>query len=254
MFPLAHWYFGKQLAGGRYDPLFLLGGTLPDLGRSMGLDRNQAHSRDCRIFYEYASTQAQELIPAALGMLGHGIDPYGVDYYADEHWCSGDRGWCFQQGKRYIPQVVKACALPPDWGFWKSHNFVEMACDLACQERHPELSQEIVQAVSDEEARQVLTSGLSKCFGLDPARVSHSLAMLPQIYSIEDPTPLTLGERYKEMLSRVHQLDHANAGEAADLIGQIKKEKTDAFWIWAKEVSPLVIANLTTYQKNPTKD
>lgn len=254
MFPIAHWYFGRQLAGGVYDPLFALGGTLPDLGRSMGLDRNEAHSSCCRVFYRYALTQAPELKPAALGMLGHGIDPHCVDYYADEHWLQGPRGWCFQQGASYIPQVIAACGLPEEWGLWKSHNLVEMACELTLEQQHPQLSQELLQAAQDQAAQKVLAQGLSRCFGLEEQRVRRSLAMLPEIFAIDRPTAASLGEKYRQSLFRIHQIQQADAEAIAALICQIQQEKGADFWPWAKQVSDLVSANLTAYQQTVTQD
>ncbi len=254
MFPIAHWYFGKQLAGGVYDPLFALGGALPDLGRSMGLDRNEAHSSCCRAFYRYALTQAPELKPAALGMLGHGIDPHCVDYYADEHWQQGPRGWCFQQGTPYIPQVIAACRLPAEWGLWKSHNLVEMACELLLEQHDPSLSQELLQAAGDSQAQGVLAQGLSRCFGLEEKRVRRSLAMLPEIFAIDRPTARSLGEKYRLSLERIHQIQQADAEAIAALIVQIQQEKGEGFWPWSRQVSGLVKANLTTYQQNFTPD
>ncbi len=126
--------------------------------------------------------QAPELIPAAQGMIIHGVDPKGVDYYADEHWGTGERGWCFQLIEPFVPRVIDACALPAEWGLWKGHNFIEMAMELVTQEINPALTGDIMTAAKDPVAIAALIQGLKYCFGLPENRIQHKFNLVPVIF------------------------------------------------------------------------
>ncbi len=78
--------------------------------------------------------------------------------------------------------------------------------------------------------------------------------MLPEIFAIDRPTARSLGEKYRLSLERIHQIQQADAEAIAALILQIQQEKGEGFWPWARQVSGLVKANLTTYQQNFTPD
>lgn len=246
MFPLVHWYFGKRMAAP--SSLLALGGTLPDLGGGMGLERNRAHVAGKEL-YAWCKQEAPELLPAAQGMIVHGVDPKGVDYYADEAWSGGERGWCFQLCEPFVPQVIKACALPEKWGLWKGHNFVEMAMELVVKELEPSLSDELMQASADKGAIDALTAGLKNCFDLEEPRIRQMLGLLPVIFSIEDTTAQSLAQHYKENLARMYDIQNSDVSAMTELLLEIKETYQKDFTPWATIVEEKVREDLTAFEK-----
>jgi len=248
IFPLAHLYFAKKVVG-QFHPLLALGGTFPDLGKGMGLDRNQAHAAGTD-FYTWCLKHAPELIPAAQGMIIHGVDPKGVDFYADEHWGTKERGWCFQQIEPFVPQVIKACAIPSEWGLWKGHNFVEMAMELVVQEVEPSLPEKMLTAAQDPVAKAALTQGVKHCFGLQEERVQSMFDLLPVIFSLEEVTARSLAEHYKENLIRMYNIQNADVLAMVELLEEIKERYQEDFFPWASHVEKKVAEDVTAFEKS----
>ncbi len=247
IFPLVHLYFAEKVSG-NFHPLLALGGMVPDLGRGMGLDRNRAHVAG-KEFYIWCMEQAPELIPAAQGMIIHGVDPKGVDYYADEHWGTGERGWCFQLIEPFVPRVIDACALPAEWGLWKGHNFIEMAMELVAQQINPTLTGNIMTAVKDPVAIAALIQGLKYYFGLPEERIQHMFNLVPVIFSLEEVNARSLAEHYKENLVRMYDIRHADVSAMTELLEEIKERYQGEFLPWASFVEVAIVENIAGFER-----
>lgn len=199
MFPLVHYFVNRKI----YDSssnLMILGGLWPDLASGAHFDRNQAHAMGDK-FYTWCQTHAPEGLPLARGILGHGIQPRCVDYYADEQWGNGPKGWCFQIGKKYEQAVGAATGLGPDYAWWKSHNFVELCCEMLTNQRYPELGREITAATKDESAKELAAELLSAYGSCASADVIRMFTLGPEIFELNDLCPINLAEKQKTSIS-----------------------------------------------------
>lgn len=203
MFPLFHYFVNKKIYQERTSFL-VLGGLWPDLAsaacpneKGRGLEiRNLSHASGDE-FYHWCSEHAPEAKDLARGIISHGIEPQCVDHYADEAWPGAERGWCFMEGIPYIERVAEATQLPKGYRWWKTHNFVEMACELLVQEEDPDLGSEIMAALQDTEAIRAAAALLAEYYQLDAERIRLLYENAADIYAIQPANSRELAERQK---------------------------------------------------------
>lgn len=242
MFPLMHYHIAKNIVAA--DPsLVALAAVLPDLCVNMGLERAYGHTVG-EAFYRWTRNHCREGKEVALAFCTHGIRPYCLDYYSDEYWPGGERGFCFQCAKLYLPQVIEACAIPEKWGLWKGHNLVEMAFEADIAEKTPILCQEMVAAAQDQEAVAFVSQVFAGFVGIPPEKVAQAIVKIPQIFGIEQGNPSQLAEKYEVQLRLRHQIMTADTVKIADLIQQIREEQREAMGAFNRTAFPLIAQNL----------
>lgn len=219
MFPIVH-YFTNKTFNQKGGAFLILGGIFPDLASSAGIKRDDAHQVG-ESFYYYCLENAREGLPLARGILGHGIKPYGMDYYADEYWPGGERGWCFQQGKSWARKVGQSTLLPEELWYWKSHNFIEMALDLLVDREHPELKNEILRGISDESQIREAAGLLATFFDLDHIIIADALKRATAVFSIENLSPLDMAKKQAEAFKRRHMVYNSDVFAMAELLEEI---------------------------------
>lgn len=229
MFPLVHYFVNRKIYESNSN-LMILGGMWPDLASGAHFNRNKAHVMG-EDFYTWCQTHAPEGLPLARGILGHGIQPQCVDYYADEQWENGPKGWCFQIGKNYEQAVGAATGLGPDYAWWKSHNFVELCCEMLTAQQCPTLGLEIIAATKDDSAKKLAAEILSAYCGCAPEDVIHIFTIAPEIFVLDDPRPINLAEKQKKSISFKFRDAKPNCDLLAmtSLLEQMRDEITDAY-------------------------
>ncbi|MCI8335956.1 MAG: hypothetical protein HFI72_02140 [Peptococcaceae bacterium] len=251
MFPLMHHYIGKNLAASN-SSVIALAAVLPDLCVNMGLERAFGHTQG-EAFYRWAQANCPAAKEVAFLFATHGVSPQGLDYYSDEYWPGEERGFCFQYANQYLPQVIKACAIPEKWAQWKGHNLVEMAFEADIVEKAPELCQEMMAAAEDTAAVNFVAEAFAAFAGIPPAKAAASLEKIPVIFGIDKGTPQELAEKYEIQLRIRHQITTASIPQIAALIQQIREEQQTAMADFTQKVFPLIAANLKalTEKYNP---
>lgn len=253
MFPLAHNYLMQRLlAMPKYNlseklskleiDLLLLGAVAPDLVAGMGMDRNYGHTMGKKL-YEFCKEKHPEALAFAFGVWAHGADPCGFDYYADEHW-EDAKGWCFQKCVPYIPDVIKACNLPEEWGLWKAHNFVEMMAEMECDAAMPSLGARLVEAKKNTEAIEIVKNVLMDFDNPDPNLVAPVIDSVGVIFAVEDVNPLILGEKYAEQMVRRHDIYGSDPQYIAEIISEISHDLKAEYWKWYEMVEKIIIETL----------
>ena len=237
-----HHYIGKNLAASN-SSVIALAAVLPDLCVNMGLERAFGHTQG-EAFYRWAVRRYPEAREVAFLFATHGVSPQGLDYYSDEYWPGGERGFCFQCANQYLPQVIAACAIPEKWAQWKGHNLVEMAFEADIVEKTPELCQEMIAAAEDAAAVNFIAEAFAAFAGIAPAKVADSLKKIPVIFGIDQGTPQELAEKYEIQLRIRHQITNASIPQIAALIQQIREEQQAAMADFTQKVFPLIAANL----------
>ncbi len=242
MFPLMHYYIGKNIVPIE-GSLIALATTLPDLCVNMGLERAYGHSKG-EDFYRWTVERCPAGKDIAFAFATHGVTPQGLDYYSDEYWQGGERGFCFQCANHYLCQVIEACAIPEKWAQWKGHNLVEMAFEADIVEKAPALCREMTSAAEDKEAVRFVSEVFAAFTGIAPQKVAASLEKIPVIFGIEQGTPRQLAEKYEIQLRLRHDITTASIPKIAALIQRIREEQRDAMAAFAQTAFPLVAANL----------
>lgn len=193
MFPIVHHYANKCL-NEKLHPFLIYGGLFPDLASSVGMERDFAHEMGGD-FYLWCLEKAPDSLALARGVICHGLKPPGLDYYADEYWPGGEKGWCFQQGRFWLEQVKKATGLPDNLIWWKAHNFIEMALELLVLEENPGLHLEILAALEDQAALDEACGLLAAYSGADAAMLYKIFGQANNIFALDSVNPFTLAQK-----------------------------------------------------------
>ena len=237
-----HHYMGKNIAQAS-GSVIALAAVLPDLCVNMGLERAFGHTQG-EAFYRWTVGHCPEAKEVAFIFATHGVSPQGLDYYSDEYWPGGERGFCFQCAGHYLPQVVTACAIPEKWAQWKGHNLVEMAFEADIVEKAPCLCQEMMAAAEDKAAVNFVAEAFAAFAGIEMKKAAAALEKIPVIFGIDRGTPQELAEKYEIQLRLRHGITTASIPQIAALIQQIREEQQDAMADFSQKVFPLIAANL----------
>lgn len=224
MFPLVHYFVNRKIYN-FVPPLMRLGALWPDLAAAAGWERDAAHAMG-RDFYAWCRQREPNCLDLALGAASHGLEPRGVDYFADEHWPGYRKGWCFMKGEPYMELVGQTTRLPEDMLWWKAHNFVEMGCELLTEAADPSLKLELLAAVNDQAAREEAARVLSAYCGAAPERIAAVFANAPRTFAIASITPLELAHKQCRAFAHRHQHHDGDPVAMAALLEQIRDDLT----------------------------
>lgn len=238
MFPLVHHYFNKAILP-PVDHAMILGGMFPDLAINTGVLRDTAHT--CGLaFYNWNNKISNGNLNFIKGILSHGADPAGLDYYSDEFWQNGKKGYCFQQGVPWMERVQNATHLPDNLIWWKSHNFVEMSFELIASQKNTSLNQEIFSAIDDDIAIEEVSELVQRFFEVDKAKMVEAYKLVPEIFALADTTPYTLSKKQARSFKIRHNCFDADVGEMAELLTEMTFYFQDKFDPFMSETQKLV--------------
>lgn len=228
MFPIVHAYAVRRLVG-RAGPLHLLGAIFPDAVLVNGLNWEQTH-RCGAALYDFFQARAPAGRPFAVGVISHGVAPAGLDYYGDQQYGNFQRGYAFEEARPYADRVAAICHLPPEMGWWKAHNFVEMALEWLVARRHPELAGQMRQTLAHSAALSFLAPHLAAFFGGAGPDLAQSLPTMLPFLALDDITPAALAERYERQVRLKHGVEAIAVDEAAALIAEVAEAIQPRCW------------------------
>lgn len=127
MYPQTHVYFSEILIGKQSDQISL-GSILPDMLVGELFNHCEAHSTGAEIYKFLVKNRS--LPDFGQAVLTHGFNPKGLDYYGDEKYLDCEKGYSFEKARPFIQKTVEACNIPPEMGWWKAHNIIEMGVEL----------------------------------------------------------------------------------------------------------------------------
>ena len=249
MFPLAHVYAIGRLVPGP-GPLHVLGAIFPDAVLTNSLAWEQTH-RSGAALYAFLRGREPAGLPFAVGMISHGCTPPGLDYYGDEQYGSFERGYSFEEARPYADRVAEVCRLPAEMGWWKAHNFVEMALEWLLARRDPSLGRQLHEAFATAAegpdahpplAR--LVPCLAAFFGQDGDSLLHSLPAMAPFLAMGEMTPDILAERYQRQVRLKHGVEAIEVGGAAALIEEIAVAIQPRCWAFLEDVLAQIQAML----------
>lgn len=213
MYPIAHAWLVSRLIPSPTDAHFL-GCVWPDMLFGSPLDHARSHTSG-RLLVQHTLAmsqhrQAEEFRAFVAGVLTHGSEPHGFDWYSDDQYGDGspaDRGYAFQMGRRLARSAARACGLAPEQGWWKAHNVIEMAFERALLDAHPGLGACIAQACADVNLTQSIASEVAPIFEVSPVELAEAMRRFPTVVSLQPDSHVALAEIY----ARQVQLKHSGA-------------------------------------------
>lgn len=227
MFPLVHHYVNKLL-NQNFHPFIVYGGLFPDLASGAGYNRDEAHEMGDK-FYKWCQVNAPEGLPLARGIICHGNNPAGIDFYADEYWPGGEKGWCFQQGVQWMDKVQKATGLPDELIWWKSHNFIEISLELLMEEEFPSLSQEILKALEDKSAAREVSKILQAYTGIEKEEYQAIYTRATNVFALNAISPQHLAQKQAISFKIRYNILDSDVSAMANLIREISQYTKDIY-------------------------
>lgn len=242
MFPLSHLYTAEKVLG-RKSKMLAIGCFWPDLAPLQGIDRRLSHclSREFLCFCRERHPQRLEL---AYGVLSHGNALPGADYYSDECWLEGGKGFCFQRIEKYAPLVQEACGLPRQLALWKGHNFVEMAFELYLGQLAPDLGLCLRDACLDPELCLAAAEVLGDYFCLSGKSVAADIALAPELFAFTDVDAEKLALRFGVQLKRGLNPQQMSLAKIGELLRYIYEEENHCFPGFFERIVPQIRADL----------
>jgi hypothetical protein len=138
MFPIAHIWLLERLVP-HPVPAHYVGCVWPDMLFGSPLTHTESHTRGMELLtfarqrLADGAPGASDLLAFVVGVITHGSNPHGFDWYSDEQWGNDptQRGYAFQHGEPIAAATAAACDVAPSLGPWKAHNIVEMSFELS---------------------------------------------------------------------------------------------------------------------------
>ena len=222
MFPILHTYFARQICQ-KENSLIGLGAILPDLGTLMGLERKAAHEMGQDLL-PFCREHYPQQLDFALAYASHGTKPACLDYFADENWQKGPKGYCFQKAEHYKERVKEACNLPDMWAIWKGHNFVEMSFELLTLQEDSRSNRFLLRCLEDKNAIEEAITIYHAFCGVDKNAMRQAVLKSREIFCIEIVTPEHLALHYARQLYRRHEITGVQIEKAAQIIEDMQKD------------------------------
>ncbi len=213
MYPQTHVYFAERVLG-RMNDAVALGSIFPDMAIGAGVHRDLSHGSGLEIL-EFLKDQDQ-LRDFALANITHGVNPDGLDYYGDEINPPFERGYCFEKGRCLVEATIRACNIPPEMGWWKSHNIVEMGIEMrvgACGD----YGRYLHTAFANHNLIREICEKLGTFFGRGTLPFIQRLSNFPSYIDLTPSTAESLAAKYDYQMYYKHRI-RVDKAEVARLI------------------------------------
>ncbi|HOE57501.1 MAG TPA: hypothetical protein PLL98_09255 [Bacillota bacterium] len=215
MFPLTHIWFSRKVLG-YVNNMTVLGSVFPDTVIKCCLTYDQTHRAGWGL-YDYFMDQSEEYIDFVKAIAVHTVNPRGLDFYGDEEYGDGYKGYCFQKASKIEKEVITACNIPEKLGLWKAHNFIEMGIELNISDSEKELADIFTKGLNDKLLIRELSSHIDKYFGLKRMSTAECFSKFNDFLELEDLNSFTLSCRYNTQMQVKHGIE-INISKCRDII------------------------------------
>ncbi|MCL6610549.1 MAG: hypothetical protein K6T66_03295 [Peptococcaceae bacterium] len=213
MYPQTHVYFAQRVLG-RMNDAVVLGSIFPDMAIGAGVHRDLSHGSGLEIL-EFLK-ERDRLRDFALANITHGVNPDGLDYYGDEINPPFERGYCFEKGRSLVEATVRACNIPPEMGWWKSHNIVEMGIEMRISAAG-DYGRYLHAAFGNRVLVEEISESLGAFFGRGPLPFIQRISNFPSYIDLSVTTAESLAAKYDHQMYYKHRI-RVNVAEVAKLI------------------------------------
>ncbi len=215
MFPLTHIVLAKQVLA-KENPQTVLGSVFPDFAVFLKVGRNMAHEMGPD-FFDFCCRYYPNHLDFALGILTHGTNLPGLDYYADEAYDGKDVGYCFQRAEKIAEKVREVCRLPENMALWKAHNFIEMSFEVLTAEKYPDIETRALASFPGKE-ESFCANVLSEYLDRPPADVFRMFQVVPEHFCFDGTDIPCMAKKYLDQLRRRHGIEADDVKGAAAII------------------------------------
>lgn len=202
MFPITHIWFSEKVLGVR-NSLSVLGAVFPDIAIAKCLNRDQTHNCTWRL-YDYLVKECSGCEDFARALVTHTVDPRGLDYYGDESFGTGNKGYCFQKAEAITVEVIEACNIPQEFGLWKAHNFIEMGIEANIAAADRTLTGSLYDALNDMRAIKKLAGCLESYYSLEKDALVAGIGYFSDFIVLEETNSHTLACKYDIQMQAKH--------------------------------------------------
>ena len=235
MYPQTHAYFAERVLGKMNDAI-ALGSIFPDMIIGAGVDRNASHNSGLEIMNFL--TPHDRLQDFSLANITHGVNPGGLDYYGDEKNYPFERGYCFEKGRALVDATIKACNIPPEMGWWKAHNIIEMGIEMLVGATDL-YGQCLRSALGNRPLVEEVSEKLGAFFGLGPLPLIKRISSFPSYIDLDASSAESLAAKYDYQMYQKHRI-HINVPEVAKLINTATELVEDDIGEFLSEVEEKV--------------
>ena len=230
MFPIAHaWLLTRIIPDA--CPAHFLGCVWPDMLFESPLSHPQSHRSGARLA-EFAATlpaaRDRELVRAFVtGVLTHGSEPRGFDWFSDEEWGGQpleEKGYAFQHARRIAARTADACGVAPEQGWWKAHNVVEIAFERTLYTADPALGNQLQVVCADDALIERIAVALSTFYGMPAARLAHPMRRFPDVVQLQPEDAEASARTYALQVRLKHPGAAPDVAAIATLIEETEHE------------------------------
>lgn len=224
MYPVAHAWLASRLLGPTPSDAALLGCVWPDMLFGSPITHEQAHHAGAGLL-SYArdlptGAEREEFLDFARGVLTHGAEPHGFDWFSDESWGGqllAAKGFAFQRGLPLASATARACGLPEALGPWKAHNVIEMAFERPLLLAAPDVAARLQVACGDDALIERIARPIADFFGTPAGAVTTSMRAFRSAVSLFPASLRSLAEMYAVQT----RLKHPDARPDASVLGAL---------------------------------
>lgn len=222
MFPIAHLWLLERVV---LEPTAAhrLGAVWPDMLFGAPITHVESHQRGAELLaFARARRDAlddHEFAAFVTGVVTHGSEPHGFDWYSDECYGGAPRaakGYAFQRGRGLAAEVAAACGLPPADGEWKAHNVVEMAFEPRLHGAEPGLADNFAAACADRAMVERIAARLAEFYGRPAEALAEAIWGFAAWW-----TPPTTVDALAAVYARQVRAKHPGAAPDPVAIGQL---------------------------------
>jgi len=230
VFPATHLFLLSQIHP--LENLAILGSLFPDTCITAVIPWQESHCCGFSLRDFMSPKERRELRPFLVGLLAHGIVPPGLDYYGDNSWGREEMGYAFLKAAPLVDEVIRVCRIPPEWGLWKAHNFVEMGIEAFIIDRRPDLPDCISRALLDGQALSALSEVLGRFWGKSGEDIVLAYKVLHTLTWCGSGGPKDLATMYAKQLLYRHGIYGVEEEQVARLIinaGELVRNEYESF-------------------------
>lgn len=202
MFPITHIWFSKKVLG-YINNMTVLGSVFPDTVIKCCLTHDQTHNIGWGL-NKYIKERREEYLDFTKALVTHTVNPKGLDFYGDEEYGTGYKGYCFQKAVEIEREVIEACNIPEKFGLWKAHNFIEMGIEMNIVSSNRELMDAFHMGLTDYCLEKELSSLLDEYYGLKDRSVSGCFSKFSGLIELKDISSLAFAGRYNTQMQTKH--------------------------------------------------
>lgn len=229
MFPIAHAYLLTRTVLAPSAAHFL-GCVWPDMLFESPLSHAQSHRSGAGLAKHAASLSAgvdrDTFRGFVAGVLSHGSEPHGFDWYSDEEWGGrplAAKGYAFQRGLPLAERTAEACGVAPEQGWWKAHNIVEMAFEHPLYTADSELGRQLELACTDLDLMRTVAEPLSAFFQLSPAELVTPMRRFREVVRLRPVDATSSAQTYAQQVRLKHPGAQPDEAAIAALIGEAER-------------------------------